>query len=129
MIAAPAPVGVVLVNWNRWRDTVEALESLLHSTVPVRIIVVDNASADGSLDQIEAWARGDLVVEPASPAMARFSSPAWPKPVALRRIDVIRVEARGFRIEDDLAHQPVLSCPPAALARNSDRISSTRCSA
>lgn len=86
LIGAPAPVGVVLVNWNRWRDTVEALESLLRSSVPVRIVVVDNASADGSLDQIEAWARGELAAEPASPVMARFSSPAQPKPVALRRL-------------------------------------------
>ncbi len=83
--AAPA-VGVVLVNWNRWRDTVEVLESLLRSTVPVRVIVVDNASADGSLDQIEAWARGELPEELASKAMARFSQPALAKPVKLRRL-------------------------------------------
>ena len=86
MTAAPPPVGVVLVNWNRWRDTIEALVSLLHSTVPLRVVVVYNASADGSLDQIEAWARGDLIAEPASASMARFSRPARPKPVALRRL-------------------------------------------
>lgn len=87
MTTGPAPVGVVLVNWNRWRDTVEVLESLLRSTVPLRVVVVDNASADGSLDHIEAWARGDLPAEPASKAMARFSSPALPKPVAVRRLE------------------------------------------
>ncbi len=86
MTAAAAPVGVVLVNWNRWRDTVEVLESLLRSSVPVRVIVVDNASADGSLDQIEAWVRGAVAAEPASQAMARFSTPALPKPVAVRRL-------------------------------------------
>ena len=86
MTAAPAAVGVVLVNWNRWRDTVEVLESLLRSSVPVRVIVVDNASADGSLDQIEGWAHGDVPAEAASQAMVRFSTPALPKPVRLRRL-------------------------------------------
>ncbi len=86
MTDARAAIGVVLVNWNRWRDTIEVLESLLRSTVPVRVIVVDNASADGSLDQIEAWARGEVLAEPASQAMARFSTPALPKPLAVRRL-------------------------------------------
>ncbi|MFZ4689385.1 MAG: glycosyltransferase family 2 protein [Polymorphobacter sp.] len=81
-----APVGVVLVNWNRWPDTIEALESLLRSDVPLRVIVVDNASADGSLDHVAAWAAAGQGVEAASAAMARFVTPPLPKPVAVRRI-------------------------------------------
>jgi len=102
MIDACAPVGVVLVNWNRWRDTIEVLESLLRSTVPVRVIVVDNASADGSLDQIEAWARGEVIAEPASQAMARFSTPALPKPVAVRRLGPGDLAAAVSRPSDGL---------------------------
>jgi GT2 family glycosyltransferase len=50
-------VFVVLVNYNGWRDTIECIESVLSSDYPaIRIVVVDNASADGSLDQIATWA-------------------------------------------------------------------------
>lgn len=49
----------VIVNWNGWRDTVECLESLLRSDVaPFPIVVCDNASADGSVARIRAWAAG-----------------------------------------------------------------------
>lgn len=49
-------VAVILVNWNGWRDTVECLDSLLASINPgMHIFVVDNASTDGSVEQIEAW--------------------------------------------------------------------------
>jgi GT2 family glycosyltransferase len=79
-------IGVVLVNWNRWADTVEALESLLRSDVPVTAIVVDNDSSDGSLDHIAAWAGGREPAPVASAAMARFSTPPLPKPLPVRRI-------------------------------------------
>ncbi len=46
-------VGVVLVNWNGAEDTIPCIESLLAGTVkPDRIVVVDNASRDGSPDLI-----------------------------------------------------------------------------
>jgi GT2 family glycosyltransferase len=79
-------IGVVLVNWNRWADTVEALESLLRSDMPVTAIVVDNASSDGSMEQIAAWAAGRVTAPVASSAMAAFSAPPLPKPLALRRL-------------------------------------------
>ena len=80
-----AALGVILVNWNRWPDTLECLESLTRATVPLRVVVVDNASADGSLDRIEAWARGDETATAADPAMAQFSQPPSLKPIAYRR--------------------------------------------
>ncbi|KAB7648932.1 glycosyltransferase family 2 protein [Polymorphobacter fuscus] len=82
-----APLGIVLVNWNRWADTIECLESVLRSSIPVRIVVVDNGSTDGSLDRIAAWADGTQPVEPTSAAMARFSQPPCPKPVPYERLD------------------------------------------
>ncbi len=84
--SVPATIGVVLVNWNRWPDTIEALESLLRSDVPLKVIVVDNASSDGSLEQIAAWAAGHVPAEVASPALAALSQPPLPKPLAMRRI-------------------------------------------
>ena len=46
-------VGIVLLNWNGWRDTCPCLASLrrLH-TVAAEVVVVDNASTDDSLSRI-----------------------------------------------------------------------------
>jgi GT2 family glycosyltransferase len=64
-------VDVLLLNWNGWRDTIECLDSLLASDyADFRILVCDNASTDGSVERIEAWARGELHVRPT------FSGPA-----------------------------------------------------
>ncbi|WP_416908769.1 MAG: glycosyltransferase family 2 protein [Polymorphobacter sp.] len=81
-----ARLAVVLVNWNRWRDTIECLESLLASSIGLKIIVVDNASADQSTEHILAWSRGEDIANPASEAMSRFSTPPSPKPVSVQRL-------------------------------------------
>ena len=81
-----ARLGIVLVNWNRWTDTIECLESILRSTIPVRVVVVDNASEDGSLDYIEAWARGEQLAVASDAAMERFSTPPVAKPLHYERL-------------------------------------------
>jgi len=49
----PVEIGIVLLNWNGWRDTVKCLESLEKLTYKeTQIIVVDNASTDGSVAEI-----------------------------------------------------------------------------
>ena len=78
---AAARLGVVLVNWNGWQDTLECLESLMRSTTPLRVVIVDNASTDGSLQRLTEWAEGNFAATVADPAMARFSSPPVPKPI------------------------------------------------
>ncbi len=86
-------LGVVLVNWNGWADTLECLESLLRSPEPLRIVVVDNASADGSPAQILAWAAGTLAAAARSQEMARFSDPPVAKPVAIARLSAAEAAA------------------------------------
>jgi GT2 family glycosyltransferase len=44
----------VIVNWNGARYLPKCLSALARSTVPVRVVVVDNASSDGSADYIRA---------------------------------------------------------------------------
>lgn len=46
-------IGIVLLNWNGWKDTCTCLDSLrrLH-TVDFEVVVVDNASTDGSASKI-----------------------------------------------------------------------------
>lgn len=91
----PARMGIVLVNWRRPDDTIECLESVFKSTIPVRVIVVDNGSNDGSLDRIAEWAAGERPAIPVSPAMARFSQPPVPKPISVRRLDTAAIAAGG----------------------------------
>lgn len=91
----PARMGIVLVNWKRPGDTIECLESIFRSTIPVRVIVIDNGSNDSSLDQIAEWAAGARPAVPISPAMARFSQPPVPKPISVRRIDAAAIAAAG----------------------------------
>lgn len=50
-----APVGIVIVNWNGWRHTIAACRSLENSGYrSIKIIIVDNASADDSLTRLRA---------------------------------------------------------------------------
>ncbi|WP_199554398.1 glycosyltransferase family 2 protein [Sandaracinobacteroides hominis] len=92
--AGTAELGVVLVCYNGWSDTIECLESLLRSDLPIRVAVVDNASTDGSAEKIRAWAEGALPYEAPDNALSQLSSPPLPKPVAM---DVLSGEEAGFR--------------------------------
>jgi GT2 family glycosyltransferase len=49
-------VYIVLLNYNGWQDTLECIESILHSDYfNYQIIVVDNASSDNSFFMIQSW--------------------------------------------------------------------------
>jgi GT2 family glycosyltransferase len=51
------PIGVVVLNWNGYRDTIACLNSLVQAVPgPRKIVVVDNASTDGSVNQLQRWA-------------------------------------------------------------------------
>lgn len=51
-------VGVVLVNWRGWRDTLLALETLFAGDFKhFDAVVVDNDSGDDSVERILAWAQ------------------------------------------------------------------------
>jgi len=93
MIGRSPRLGVVLVNWNGWADTIECLETVLRSTIPLRVVVVDNASTDGSPDRIADWAAGTLRAVAASAAQAHFSVPALSKPIAFRRLTAAEAES------------------------------------
>jgi GT2 family glycosyltransferase len=55
LTSARPMLAVVVLNWNRRDDLLECLHSLRHSLYsPLEIIVVDNASSDGSPDAVRA---------------------------------------------------------------------------
>lgn len=81
-------VAVVVLNWNSWRNTIECLESVFRMTYPAfKVIVCDNASTDGSLEQIREWAEGRLPATCPSPELVRLVVPPVPKPVQFAAID------------------------------------------
>ncbi|WP_199556208.1 glycosyltransferase family 2 protein [Sandaracinobacteroides hominis] len=81
-----ARLAVIVINWNRWSDTLECLESLLRCDTRVRVVIVDNGSTDGSIDRLKAWASGEEPYEAPMGPLRRFTNPALPKPVNLRVI-------------------------------------------
>ena len=70
-------VGIVILNYNNAGYTTDCLESIReHNTAPVRIVVVDNASTDDSVEVLKAWQKGnpgvfDLIVSPENGGYAR----------------------------------------------------------
>ncbi len=61
MVASPIDselqVGIVLLNWNGWADTLACLDSVLTLTHPTfDVFVVDNGSTDDSLERLRTWA-------------------------------------------------------------------------
>ncbi|WP_164156097.1 glycosyltransferase family 2 protein [Sandarakinorhabdus rubra] len=83
---ADAVLGVVIVNYRGAMDTLECLESLLRCPQPMRVVVVENGSGDGSADQIADWAAGRLPVVAGEAGMAILSTPPLAKPIDLARI-------------------------------------------
>ncbi|WP_456422674.1 glycosyltransferase family 2 protein [Thermococcus sp.] len=58
-------VSVIILNWNNWKATLEAIESVHRSDFDnYDVIVVDNASTDGSVEKIREYAAGRM--EPSS---------------------------------------------------------------
>ena len=78
-------VYIILVNWNGWQDTIECLESVFRLDYPAyNVIVCDNASTDGSVEKIKAWANGNLDANTANPKLEILTTPAVPKPIPFR---------------------------------------------
>jgi GT2 family glycosyltransferase len=91
---------VLILNWNGWKDTLECLETVFRLSFPdFRVIVCDNNSADGSLEKIKAWARGDIAAQAANPKLAHLISYPFPKPVPW--IELTREQAESAEARYD----------------------------
>lgn len=105
-----APVYVLLVNYNGWRDTLECLESLMRSDYPdVRVLLLDNGSTDDSMRRIESWAQGLEHASPKSAALEQMSTPPVPKPIAVCRLTRDEAE-RGSRIDWSRTKLVLIDC-------------------
>ena len=53
---ASPKVAIIILNWNGGRDTLACLESVRRLVYPnFQVVVVDNGSTDGSVDEIRGW--------------------------------------------------------------------------
>jgi len=102
-------VAIIILNWNGWKDTIKCLESVFRNTYPnYQVIVVDNGSADGSIEKIKAWAEGKqniLTSEPSHP-LYHLSHPPVKKPISY--IYYIREEAEkggNFELEEKVTRK------------------------
>lgn len=94
-------VYVVLVNFNSWRDTIDCLETLLRSDFPdFRVLVCDNGSSDGSLDQLARWAEGSCDYHPPDGELSRLRGSALERPVRYARYQKEAAEAGGDPAEN-----------------------------
>lgn len=123
-------LAIIVINWNRWADTLECLESLMRTDLPVRIVVIDNASEDDSLERIRAWAEGREPWEPPAGPLGRITRPTLAKPIPFVELSddealstrpgqelltIIRSsENRGFAGGNNLAMRHAFSDPAVA---------------
>jgi GT2 family glycosyltransferase len=57
-------VCIIILNWNRWQDTIECLESIQQlDHLHYRMLILDNGSTDYSMEQIKGWAVGKHLVK------------------------------------------------------------------
>jgi hypothetical protein len=76
-------LGVVIVTFNSSDVILDCLESLLAAPdVRLSIVVVDNASTDGTPELLRAWAAGRIAFSPAADLPVPLA--AQPKPVSLQ---------------------------------------------
>ncbi len=95
LISSQSPrVGIVLLNFNGWGDTLLCLESLFKLDYPnFFILLCDNHSEDGSLEHFENWAEGRL--SPWSPLKIaqKYCFPFSNKPIPFHKISGDRIES------------------------------------
>lgn len=105
MIPQSVPTPVVIVSWNV-RDLLRAcLASVRASTLPTRVVVVDNASADGSADMVRAeFPEVTLVASPENLGFTRGNNEG------LRALGVLG----GSSAAEDHSWPPVLLLNPDA---------------
>jgi GT2 family glycosyltransferase len=57
-------VYIVILNYRRWQDVIECLDSVFRSVYKdFTVIVVDNDSQNNSLEYLKDWANGDTVLD------------------------------------------------------------------
>jgi len=57
-------VGIIILNWNSWRDTIECLDTVFRLRYPTfNVILIDNHSKDESVEKITDWINDHQVAQ------------------------------------------------------------------
>jgi GT2 family glycosyltransferase len=101
-------VSIILINWNRWTDTIECIESLLKQTYSnFTIFVLDNDSSDDSLERIESYVERKLAPHiPEDPTVAQYVAPIGTLPIKTKIIS--EFEMKKLSMEDFIPYSVVL---------------------
>lgn len=114
---ARARVGVALLNYQGAADTVACLASLRTVSTPVRIIVVDNGSDDGSVDAIRAAAPDvELIVNAANLGFGAGNNVAIARFLADETIEYI------WLLNNDTTVEPATLAELVAAADRDERL-------
>lgn len=106
-----APLYVVLVNFNGWRNTIECLETVLRSDhAALRVMVLDNGSTDGSIDQLRAWAEGRLAAPTPQGSLASLAPAPVPKPVRVLTTTRVAIDSRATLLDWSGASVAIIDC-------------------
>ena len=89
-------VTIILLNWNGYEDTLEALESLYQINYPnYNVIVVDNHSTNDSVEKITQYAKGNIRVE------TEYTKYCNNKPIELIRLREDELRKVDYTTTDD----------------------------
>ncbi len=114
-----AVVHIILINWNNYSDTIACLHSLSEIQYESKkIVLVDNASTDGSLQKIKAWADKNTV------AFEFLDGRAIPSTVSNDPLTIISLDANlGFGGANNIGIRLSLkSNPDFILLLNNDTV-------
>lgn len=97
-VTLQGPLGVVLVAYDSADVIIDALESLFAAAqsdqVALRVVVVDNASPDDSVERIRAWQSGESAYS--APVDLPFSAPpVVAKPISEPLLQILRAGHNG----------------------------------
>jgi len=82
-------VSIIILNWNKWADTIECLESVLKSDYNnYSIVLIDNGSDNDSVEKISAWADGNLP----RPYITEYDDIVLPEVMKPLKIHKIQIE-------------------------------------
>lgn len=89
-------VSIILLNWNGYDDTLEALESLYQINYPnYNVIVVDNHSTNDSIDKIKEYCSGNIKVN------TRYTKYQENKPIKLVHVKEDELNTKYDNITTD----------------------------
>lgn len=105
---------IVMVNWNSWAETIEALEAVFRMEgFHGKVVVCDNGSTDNSVEHMVSWASGQLCALPqsASPEIRELVVPPVERDFAFERLTERQACDLGpMHLRRDAARLVILEC-------------------